>query len=257
MWFYKCFKYPLIGVDIKEYCKPFYFVVAFIVTNLENNNKLDKLNSLMCLYSCVVYFNRMVMTSLLPLDLMWKPPQLSPPARFLVFILWLLVYLSWTSSTSLSGFKTINVLYVADLFFFFDNPGQLFWLWWYQGPHPSLLATVSFNFLYVNNLLTTAGPVPENSVWLRRGPTGEDIKTKSRDMSCVAGTTVYMTPGTDSHSWMPTMMEHRYPWQHRTLPRTPPGTNTPKDTNFCIHVATPITYRCINVMFYFVSQVDI
>lgn len=41
-----------------------------------------------------------------------------------------------------------------------------------------------------------------------------------------AGTTACTIQVTDSPFWMLTMMEHRFPSQHRTPPRTPQGEKT-------------------------------
>lgn len=62
---------------------------------------------------------------------------------------------------------------------------------------------------------------------------------------CVAGTTVYTTRGTDSLSWMLTMMELRYPSQHLTPPKTPLGKNTQTCTCMHAYIHTYNSTRCI------------
>ena len=48
----------------------------------------------------------------------------------------------------MSSFRwKLSPMYLTP-FYSFHNPGQLFRLWWNQGPHPSVLATVSF-FLFL------------------------------------------------------------------------------------------------------------
>lgn len=81
-----------------------------------------------------------------------------------------------------------------------------------------------------SNWMVTTSPLPLDLMW-RRPPLSPParaavlalMKSRLSSFGSCNSTTVYMTQGTDSHSWMLTTMEHRYPSQHLTPPRTPPG----------------------------------
>lgn len=87
--------------------------------------------------------------------------------------------------------------------------------------------------------------VPEKG-WCARNNHRDTQKHKKTNVTsdCVAGTTVYMTLGTDNHCWMPTMMVHHYPSLHLTPPKTRPGKNTQESTWFCIHIMQGIVFFC-------------
>lgn len=110
------------------------------------------------------------------------------------------------------------------------NTGQLFRLRWNQGSHPSVPATVSFNFLYRESSYSShfISFVRVNVTRVASDPQERITGTNPRELTCdcITGTTVYTTRGTDNHFWMLTMMEHHCPSQHLTPPRIPPGMNT-------------------------------
>lgn len=69
----------------------------------------------------------------------------------------------------------------------------------------------------------------------------ESFKDKNHltSVKLVAGTTVYMTQGTDNLSWMPIMMEHLYPSQHLTPPRTHHGETKHKHKQLVCTLISP------------------